>query len=666
MPVNHDLDQLCANTIRMLAADGVQQAKSGHPGMPMGMADVAYVLWTRHLRYNPRDPQWPNRDRFVLSAGHGSMLLYSLLHLSGYDLPLEELKRFRQLGSKTPGHPEYGVTPGVECTTGPLGQGFANAVGMALGAKIMAEKFNAPGRALIDHYVYAICGDGDLMEGVSAEAASLAGHLGLGNIVFIYDDNSITIEGKTELAFSEDVAARFEAYGWHTLRVDGHDMAAVDEAITAGKQETARPTLILARAHIGMGSPNKQDTHGVHGEPLGEEELAATRGALGWPAEPHFYIPDEVRRVFAARQAELLPLYESWRQMAQGLGTQDAALAAEWEAMWSRTVPSDVAGTLAAAVGDEKDATRNHGGKAIQAASAAVPALYGGSADLAPSTKTLIKGAESIGKNSFGGRNLHFGIREHAMGAMLNGMALYGAFIPYGSTFLVFSDYMRPAIRVAAISKIPLICVFTHDSIFVGEDGPTHEPIEQIPSLRVIPNVTVLRPADGPETAAAWAIALQRTDGPTALCLTRQALPPLPPPNDPQDLMRGAYVLSDCEGEPELIVIGTGSETHLALQAAELLKAEGIAARSVSMPSCEVFNAQDEVYRESVLPAACKARVAVEAAAPMGWARYVGCDGLVIGMETFGESAPYKDLGEHFGFTVEKVLARVKQWWAQR
>ncbi len=666
MPVNHDLDQLCANTIRMLAADGVQQAKSGHPGMPMGMADVAYVLWTRHLRYNPRDPQWPNRDRFVLSAGHGSMLLYSLLHLSGYDLPLEELKRFRQLGSKTPGHPEYGVTPGVECTTGPLGQGFANAVGMALGAKIMAEKFNAPGRALIDHYVYAICGDGDLMEGVSAEAASLAGHLGLGNIVFIYDDNSITIEGKTELAFSEDVAARFEAYGWHTLRVDGHDMAAVDEAITAGKQETARPTLILARAHIGMGSPNKQDTHGVHGEPLGEEELAATRGALGWPAEPHFYIPDEVRRVFAARKAELLPLYESWQQMAQGLGTQDAALAAEWEAMWSRTVPSDVAGTLAAAVGDEKDATRNHGGKAIQAASAAVPALYGGSADLAPSTKTLIKGAESIGKNSFGGRNLHFGIREHAMGAILNGMALYGAFIPYGSTFLVFSDYMRPAIRVAAISKIPLICVFTHDSIFVGEDGPTHEPIEQIPSLRVIPNVTVLRPADGPETAAAWAIALQRTDGPTALCLTRQALPPLPPPNDPQDLMRGAYVLSDCEGEPELIVIGTGSETHLALQAAELLKAEGIAARSVSMPSCEVFNAQDEAYRESVLPAACKARVAVEAAAPMGWARYVGCDGLVIGMETFGESAPYKDLGEHFGFTVEKVLARVKQWWAQR
>ena len=666
MPANHDLDQLCANTIRMLAADGVQQAKSGHPGMPMGMADVAYVLWTRHLRYNPRDPQWPNRDRFVLSAGHGSMLLYSLLHLSGYDLPLEELKRFRQLGSKTPGHPEYGVTPGVECTTGPQGQGLANAVGMALGAKIMAEKFNAPGRALIDHYVYAICGDGDLMEGVSAEAASLAGHLGLGNIVFIYDDNSITIEGKTELAFSEDVAARFEAYGWHTLRVDGHDMAAVDEAITAGKQETARPTLILAKTHIGMGSPNKQDTHGVHGEPLGEEELAATREALGWPAEPRFYIPDEVREVFAARQAELLPVYESWRQVAQGLGTQDAALAAEWEAMWSRTVPSDVAGTLAAAVGDEKDATRNHGGKAIQAASAAVPALYGGSADLAPSTKTLIKGAESIGRGSFGGRNLHFGIREHAMGAMLNGMALYGAFIPYGSTFLVFSDYMRPAIRVAAISKIPLICVFTHDSIFVGEDGPTHEPIEQIPSLRVIPNVTVLRPADGPETAAAWAIALQRTDGPTALCLTRQALPPLPPPNDPQDLMRGAYVLSDCEGEPELIVIGTGSETHLALQTAELLKAEGIAARSVSMPSCEVFDAQDEAYRQSVLPATCTARVAVEAAAPMGWARYVGCDGLVIGMDTFGESAPYKDLGEHFGFTVEKVLARVKQWWAQR
>jgi len=659
MSPNPTIDQLAVNTIRFLSADGVEKANSGHPGMPMGMADVAYVLWTRYLKFNPKDPQWANRDRFVLSAGHGSMLLYSMLHLSGYDLSLEDLKQFRQLGSKTPGHPEYGVTPGVECTTGPLGQGFANGVGMAIAGKIMAAKFNKDDLPLIDHYIYAICGDGDLMEGISAEAASLAGHLGLGNIIYIYDSNSITIEGGTDIAFTEDVAGRFEALGWQTLAVDAYDHEQIARAIEAGQAETERPTLIVATSHIGFGAPTAQDTSEVHGAPLGEDELAAAKENLGWPTEPTFIVPDEVRARFAERVAELAPDYEAWQALLAGLPCEEKAV---WDAMWSKSVPEGIYDALLDAAGDEPEATRNCGGAVIQVVSGQVPALYGGSADLSPSTKTLIKGSDDIAKNAFSGKNLRFGVREHAMGSLCNGMALYGGMIPYGSTFLVFADYMRPPIRLAALSKLQCVFVFTHDSIFVGEDGPTHEPIEQIASLRVIPNVTVIRPADGAETAAAWSVALDRTDGPTALCLTRQKLEPLPHPADMATLKRGAYVTLDCEGTPEVIIIGTGSEAQLALSAAKALQAEGVQARAVSMASWEVFDEQDAAYRESVLPAACTRRAAVEAGSPLGWERYVGIDGLIIGMNSFGESAPYKVLADHFGFTEEKVLAAIRDW----
>lgn len=657
-----DLDLLAVNTIRMLSADGVQQANSGHPGMPMGMADVAYVLWMKALRFHPQDPCWPNRDRFILSAGHGSMLLYSMLHLSGYDLPLEQLRQFRQLGSLTPGHPELGRTPGVEATTGPLGQGISNGVGMALASKIMAARFNSPDRKLVDHFVYGICSDGDLMEGVASEAASLAGHLGLGNLIFFYDDNSITIEGSTKLAFSEDVAARFEAYGWQTLGIDGHDHEQIAQALRDAQADTHRPTLILARTHIGYGSPNKQDTAGAHGEPLGEEELAATKRNLGWPLEPRFLVPEEVRELFARRVAELAPVYEAWQAMYAEFRSTDAAGAALWDAMWNRQVPADLLDKMLAAVGEEKDATRNHSGKVLQVASAEVPALYGGSADLAPSNKTYIKGAGDINTGTFEGRNLHFGIREHAMGAICNGMALYGSIIPYGATFLVFSDYMRPSVRLSALSQLQCVWVFTHDSIFVGEDGPTHEPVEHLAALRCVPNLTVLRPADGAETAAAWVMALERKEGPTALCLTRQALPPLPQPGGKADLLRGARVILDCAGDPEVVLIGSGSEASLALEAAQALQAEGVAARAVSMMSWEVFDAQDEAYRESVLPSGGCKKVAIEAACGMGWERYIGRCGLMIGMTGYGESAPYKVLAEHFGFTTEQVLAKIKAW----
>jgi transketolase len=658
-----DLDRLAVNTIRLLSADGVQKAKSGHPGMPMGMADVAYVLWTRYLKYNPADPEWPNRDRFVLSAGHGSMLLYSMLHLSGYDLSMEDLQQFRQLGSRTPGHPEFGRTPGVEATTGPLGQGISNGVGMALASKILAAKFNGAQAGLVDHYVYGICSDGDLMEGVASEAASLAGHWGLGNLIFFYDDNAITIEGSTELAFTEDVAKRFEAYGWQTLRADGHDHAQIAAALETAQADKERPTLILTKTHIGMGSPNKQDTSGVHGEPLGDDELAATKANLGWPAEARFLVPDEVRAIFTARAEALKPAYEEWQKLFAGFQASAPELAAEWKALWSKEVPADLFEKMLEAVGDSTDATRNHGGKVMQIASAQVPALYGGSADLAPSNKTLIKGAGDISRADFSGRNLHFGIREHAMGAICNGMAYYGAFIPYGSTFLVFSDYMRPSIRVGALSHLQTVWVFTHDSIFVGEDGPTHEPVEHVAALRAIPNLTVLRPGDGAETAAAWSVALSRKTGPSALCLTRQSLQNLPRPADMKDMLRGGYVTVDCEGEPELIILGSGSEAALAVEAAQALQADGIKARAISLMSWEVFEEQDEAYRENVLPSACRRRVAIEAGIAQGWERYIGLDGLMIGMTGYGESAPYKVLAEHFGFTPEKVLAAIREWW---
>jgi len=652
------------NTIRFLAVDAVQKANSGHPGFPLGAADYAFTLWTQFLRLNPADPQWPNRDRFVLSAGHGSMLLYALLHLSGFDLPLEELKNFRQLHSKTPGHPEYGQTPGVETTTGPLGQGLGNAVGMALASQLLAARFNREGFPIVDHQVYAIVSDGDLMEGIASEAGSLAGHLGLGNIVCLYDDNRITIEGSTELTFSEDVGQRFEAFGWHVLHIDGHDRQQAAKALEEARNERGRPSLIVARTHIAYGSPNLQDDAKSHGAPLGEDEVIATKRNLGWPEEPAFYIPDEVRDLFADRRQEWAARYDEWQVLFTRYRQVHPDLAELWDAIHAEELPADLTQTLIEAASSEDDATRNHSGNTLQKIAEVLPQVVGGSGDLAPSTKTILKEYEHVGPGAFEGRNLHFGIREHAMGAILSGMALYGGLIPYGATFLVFCDYMRPSIRLAALMGLRVIYVFTHDSIFVGEDGPTHEPVEQCAALRAIPDLNVFRPADGRETAAAWAAALQRTDGPTALLLTRQKLPTLDRSSTDyaQGALRGGYVLADPpSGEPQAILIATGSEVHLALGAHEKLLTEGLPTRVVSLPCWELFEAQDEAYRNEVLPAGLP-RAAIEAGVSQGWERYIGLDGLFIGVERYGASAPYQDLAVEYGLTVDNVLARVRAW----
>ena len=654
-----DLDQLCINTIRTLVMDAVQKANSGHPGLPMGMADAAYVLWTHFLKHNPADPAWPDRDRFVLSAGHGSMLLYSLLHLTGYDLPLEQLQQFRQWGSRTPGHPEYGETPGVETTTGPLGQGFANGVGLALAERMLAAAFNRPGFEIVDHYTYAIVSDGDLMEGISHEAASIAGHLGLGKLVYLYDDNHITIEGNTSLAFSEDVARRFEAYGWHVQRVDGHDRAAVAEAIRQAQAETERPSLIICRTHIGYGSPNKQDTAAAHGEPLGVDEVRRTKEALGWPPDAQFLIPEEVLAHFRTALDRGADAQGEWEAFFESYAEQYPDLAAEWQRRLAGELPAGWEGALPAFKPEDGAlATRAAGGKVMEAIAPALPELVGGSADLHPSTKTYLKKYEAVRKGEYGGRNLHFGIREHAMGGMLNGMALHGGFRVYGSTFTVFADYMRPSIRLAALMRLPVIYVFTHDSIFVGEDGPTHEPVEQIASLRAIPGLTVLRPADANETAAAWRFVVEYREGPVALLLSRQGLPILPG-TDAQGVARGGYVLSDAE-KPQLILIATGSEVAVALGAQALLAGEGVAARVVSLPSWELFDAQPLAYRDAVLPPEITARVAVEAGVPFGWERYVGSQGAIVALDRFGASAPYKVLAEKFGFTAGAVAARAR------
>lgn len=663
------LDQLCVNTIRTLSIDAVQQAKSGHPGMPMGAADVAYVLWTRFLKHNPTNPRWPNRDRFILSGGHGSMLLYSLLYLTGYDLPLEELKRFRQWGSRTPGHPEYGLTPGVETTTGPLGQGFATGVGMAIAERLLAARFNRPGYPLVDHYVYAIVTDGDLMEGISHEAASLAGHLGLGKLIYLYDDNHISIDGPTELAFTEDRCARFAAYGWHVQQVDGHDHDAVAQAIRAAQAETARPSLIACRTHIGYGSPNRQDTAQVHGEPLGEEEVRLTKENLGWPTDQTFYIPDEALAHFRQAVPHGRDLENQWLQLFERYAAEYPELAEEWRQLWSGQLPKGWESALPAfSPADGQIATRAASGKVLNAIAPSLP-LVGGSADLTPSNNTELKEYGWIGPDAFDGRNIHFGVREHAMGAILNGLALHGGLIPFAGTFLVFSDYMRPAIRLAALMELPVIYVFTHDSIGLGEDGPTHQPVEHLASLRAMPNLTVIRPADATETAEAWRVALQRRS-PVALVLTRQGLPVLDRARlAPASLLeRGAYVLADSDGTPDLILIATGSEVHLALEARERLAAEGISARVVNMPSWELFEEQPQAYRDEVLPPAVQARVAIEAGVPLGWERYVGSQGETVGLTRFGASAPYKVLFEQFGFTPEnvarvaaQVVARVSQ-----
>ena len=647
----------------MLSVDAIEAANSGHPGLPMGCSDIAFVLWNEFLRFNPEDPAWPNRDRFILSAGHGSALLYSLLHLYGFDLPMEEIRNFRQWGSKTPGHPEYGHTPGVETTTGPLGQGFANGVGMAMAERVMAGKFNGKG-SVIDHFIYSIAGDGDMMEGITSEAASIAGHLGLSRLIYFYDSNQITIEGDTNFTFSEDVGKRFESYSWQVLHVDGYDHAAIRKAIIAGQKDEERPTLIIAKTTIGKGSPNKANTASAHGEPLGEAEVRLTREALGFP-DKAFHVPDEARELFAMRVEELKKEYSCWQADFEAAVRGDKALSASWDAHMNGTVPADIEDRLMATIKKDSIATRSASGDMIQVVAEAVPALIGGSADLAPSTKTDIKGSSSIAKGDFSGKNIHFGIREHAMGAMMNGMAVYHGLIPYGSTFLVFSDYVRPAVRLSALMNLQAIYIFTHDSIFVGEDGPTHEPVEHVTSLRIIPNLQVIRPSDATETAAAWKAALDKRDGPTALILTRQNLPVIDRTRyaSQSNLRYGAYILADCDGEPDLIIMASGSEVSLALDAADELGQKGQKVRVVSVPSFELFDAQDEEYRESVIPRSCGRTVAIEAGSTLAWHKYVGREGLIIGIDSFGASAPAKDMAKMFGMNVENVLKKIGEKW---
>jgi len=653
------------NTIRFLAADAVQQAKSGHPGMPMGAAAMAYTLWTRHLKFDPTDPRWPDRDRFVLSAGHGSALLYALLHLSGYGLSLEEIKRFRQLGSKTPGHPEYGETPGVETTTGPLGAGFSMGVGMAMAVEHLAAMYNQPSYPVVDHFIYGIVSDGDLMEGVSSEAASLAGHQKLGRLIYLYDDNHITIDGTTELAFTEDRVKRFEAYGWHTRVVaDGNDVAAVDQAIAAAKKDP-RPSLIACRTHIGFGLPTKQDKASAHGEPPGDEELEGAKKNLGWPTEPRFLVPEDVLAHFGEAAGRGKKAHAAWKDLFGKYAKEKPELAAQFERTQAGKLPANLAALLPAVPADPKGmATRAASGKALNAIAPALPELIGGSADLTPSNQTAIKDGGDFTPESRGNRYLRFGVREHAMGAILNGLALHGGLIPYGGTFMVFADYMRPPIRLAALMHQRVLFVFTHDSIGVGEDGPTHQPIEHLATLRAIPNVTVLRPADANETNVAWLVALENTNGPTVFALTRQALPIYDRAKfaTADNLRKGAYVMADMgQGAPDVLLMASGSEVEMIVLAAEKLVEKGKNVRLVSFPSWELFEAQPQAYRKQVLPSAIKARVAVEAGVSQGWERYVGDSGQVVAINRFGASAPYKDVYKAVGMTVEAVVAAAEK-----
>ncbi|WP_061292035.1 transketolase [Azotobacter vinelandii] len=654
-----------ANAIRVLSMDAVERANSGHPGAPMGMADIAEVLWNGHLRHNPGNPRWPDRDRFVLSNGHGSMLLYSLLHLSGYDLPVEELKRFRQLHSRTPGHPEYGYTPGVETTTGPLGQGLANAVGMALAERLLAADFNRPGHAIVDHRTYAFVGDGCLMEGISHEVCSLAGTLGLGKLIVFYDDNGISIDGEVAGWFSDDTPARFRAYGWQVVEaVDGHDASALEAALAAAKADTERPTLICCKTTIGFGAPTKAGSHDCHGAPLGGEEIAAAREALDWPHAP-FEVPAQIARAWDARERGAA-LERDWRQRFDDYARAYPALAAELERRLAGELPADwgarrdalIAGCQQAA---RELATRKSSQQVLEALGPLLPELLGGSADLAPSNLTRWSGSRSVGGEAPGGNYIHYGVREFGMSAMMNGLALHGGFIPYGGTFLMFMEYARNAVRMAALMKLRAVFVYTHDSIGLGEDGPTHQPVEQLASLRQTPNLETWRPCDETETAVAWCAALERRDGPSALVLSRQNLPAAArDAGQRAAIERGAYVLLDCPGTPELILLASGSEVALALAAAQALGEAGRAVRVVSVPCLERFERQAADYREAVLPSAVRARVAVEMARPESWHRYVGLDGAVLGMEGFGESAPAAELFRHFGFSVENLLARAQ------
>jgi transketolase len=655
------LDQLAIDTIRTLSMDAVQKANSGHPGAPMGMAPMAYTLWTRFLRHSPSDPSWPNRDRFLLSAGHASMLLYSLLYLTGYGLTIEDLQSFRQWGSLTPGHPEHGHTKGVEATTGPLGQGFANGVGMAIAQRRLATEFNRPGHSLIDHFVYAICSDGDLQEGIAAEAASLAGHLKLGRLVYLYDDNHIQLDGPTAMAFSDKTLERFDSYGWHTARVeDGNDVAAIEAAIKAARADE-RPSLIAVRTHIGFGAPTKHDSQKAHGSPLGEEEVRGAKLAYGWDPDKHFFVPEEALAQFRKAVPAGKKLVADWDESLARYAGEFPAEAADLRRRLACKLPDGWDKSLKSyAIGDGL-ATRKASQEAINALAKTLPELFGGSADLSESNLTDVEGGGIFEADQPGGRNIRFGVREHAMGGAVNGIALYGAFIPYASTFLTFSDYMRGSVRLAALQKLRLVYVWTHDSIGVGEDGPTHQPIEHVASLRAIPNLTVFRPGDANETAAAWACAIDVCQGPTALALSRQKLPILEgtPEKARAGVARGGYILRDASGDaasPDLILIGTGSELQLAMVAAEALEKEGIRSRVVSLPSWERFEAQDEAYREAVLPHSSRKRVTIEAESPFGWERYAGDEGVIVGIDRFGASAPAELIFEAFGITAGPII----------
>ena len=664
--ITDDFQKRAINTLRFLSADAVQKANSGHPGLPMGAAAMAYTIWTRHLRHNPRNPNWPGRDRFILSGGHGSMLLYSLLHLTGYDLSLDEIKNFRQWGSRTPGHPEYGLTPGVEMTTGPLGQGFATGVGMAIAQAHLAATFSSE---LFDNYIYAIVTDGDLMEGVASEAASLAGHLQLGSLIYLYDDNHISIDGSTNLAFTEDRAARFAAYNWHVQKIeDGNDVEAIDLAVQAAKADP-RPSIIMCRTHIGFGAPHKQDTSKAHGEPLGDDELNAAKNNLGWPLEPRFFIPDDVLKFYREALEQGSQCEQDWNTKLSDYKKVQSELGAELDRRLKGELPKGWKSALPTFAVDPKGmSTRVASGKTINALAAKLPELIGGSADLAPSNNTRIDGATDFEKESPQGRNFHFGVREHAMAAALNGMNLFGGLVAYGGTFLIFSDYNKPAIRIAAISHVPSIFVFTHDSIGLGEDGPTHQPIEQLAGLRAIPNLTVIRPADANETAQAWKVALENRHGPTALALTRQNVPTFQPAalsmskgSNLPTVEKGAYILASFgKKTPEIILMASGSEVGLIYEAAQKLAEQGRSVRVVSFPSWELFEKQDHAYRESVLPKKVTARIAVEAGASLGWERYAGSTGKIIAIDHYGASAPAQILFEKFGFTMEDVLAQAK------
>jgi len=665
MEEKKQLEKLSINAIRTLAIDAVENAESGHPGMPMGAAPMTHVLWSKIMKFNPGNPSWKNRDRFILSAGHGCMLQYAILHLTGYDISLDDIKNFRQMGSKTPGHPEYELTPGIEVTTGPLGQGFANGVGMAAAQKFLAARYNKPGFPVFDYNIYGIVSDGDLMEGISAESASFAGHLKLGNIIYLYDSNHISIEGSTEITFTDDTAKRFESYGWHVQHVeDGNDIDSIEAAIKKAKEETGKPSLIIVKTHIAYGSPNKQDKESSHGSPLGKEEVKLTKEFYGWDPDKHFYVPAEVKNFYAEAIKRGITEENKWNELFGKYKLEYCDLALEIEKADDDKIELNWNNILPVFAPDEKGIeTRKASGKVLNALAEHLPNLIGGSADLGPSNDTVIKDSPSFSAENYGGRNFHFGVREHSMAAALNGMSLSDGIIAYCGTFLVFSDYMKPAIRLAAIMGIRPIYIFTHDSIGLGEDGTTHQPVEQLCMLRSIPNMTVIRPADANETAFAWKEAIEHKTGPVALVLTRQKVPVIDRQKyaNADNLKHGAYILSDSKNEPEVILIATGSEVQLALASKEELSGQHDRIRVVSMPSWELFEKQSDDYKEKVLPAKVKKRIVIEAASPFGWHKYAGDEGFIIGIETFGHSAKAKDLMEHFGFTVQNVVEKIKK-----